>query len=177
MKKLFSIIMMIAALTFSVSAKGNKENKHQEQVKKTHMEVNIEQSARHMAKQLDLDEKATEKFIPLYKSYREDKKSVMQKYAEKHKNTQLMTDEDIAKSNKNSFAEKREMLDLEESYYKKFTKIMNERQYSVMKKMGMRGHGRNMQRARRQFGKAVPMHNNHNRQPKHHQNMIHKQDI
>lgn len=164
--------MMIAALTFSVSAKGNKENKHQDHVKRPHMEVNIEQSARHMAKQLDLDEKATEKFIPLYKSYRDDKKSVMQKYAKKHINPELMTDEDIAKSNKNSFAQKREMLDLEESYYKKFTKIMNERQYSVMKKMDKRGHGRDMQRTKRHWSKPVPMHNDHNRLPRHNQNMM-----
>ena len=83
----------------------------------------------------------------------------MQKYAKKRTNPQLMTDDDVVKANKDKFARKRAMLDLEENYYKKFTKVMNDRQYNVMMKMDRKHH-------RNHFGKGHHKHHagmNHNR--------------
>ncbi len=149
MKKFFAIVLMVAALTANVSAQDNNQPQHRGNHRP---EMNIEQVAQHMAKQLDLDEKATEKFVPLYKSYSEEKKGIHEKYGKKKGNPQLMTDEDVAKTNKDKFAQKRAMLDLEENYYKKFTKIMNDRQYNVMMSMNKKHHGNHMGRGRNQRG-------------------------
>lgn len=160
MKKFFSIVMMIAALTVNVSAQNNNSAKgHNGLNGKHHVEMNIEQVAQHVARQIDLDEKATEKFVPIYKAYKEEKRELMQKYAKKRTNPQLMTDDDVVKANKDKFARKRAMLDLEENYYKKFTKVMNDRQYNVMMKMDRKHH-------RNHFGKVHHKHHvgmNHNR--------------
>ena len=162
MKKFFAIVMMVAALTANVSAQNNNNPQH----KGNHRpEMNTEQVAQNVAKQLNLDEKATEKFVPLYKAYNDEKKDIREKYGKKKGNPQLMTDEDVAKANKDKFAQKRAMLDLEENYYKKFTKIMNDRQYNVLMKMGKKHHGNHMGKGRNHRGnRPMPQqfHGNHN---------------
>lgn len=74
MKKIFTAIMMIVAFTMGANAQVN--NKMHRQGGNTNV-VQLEQQAKRMAQQLNLDEAATKKFVPLYEAYKNDRKRAL----------------------------------------------------------------------------------------------------
>lgn len=96
--------------------------------------------ASRIARCLQLDEEKTAKFIPIYVDYRSELKKVWDKYrpkpekqgeAEKQKPRQL-SNEELEKKNADRFARCRATIDVEETYYKRFLKVLNQCQYEKM---------------------------------------------
>lgn len=76
MKKIFTAIMMIVAFTMGANAQVN--NKMHRQGGNTNV-MQLEQQAKRMAQQLNLDEAATKQFVPLYEAYKNDRKRALLK--------------------------------------------------------------------------------------------------
>lgn len=52
-----------------------------------------------------------------------------------------MSDAEVAQANKDKLARQRAILEVEETYYKKFTKVISERQYNVLMQIDKKKHG------------------------------------
>lgn len=83
-----------------------------------------------MIKTLLLDDATAAKFTPLYTKYLDEMRAVRQNYREDRAlaKKNMLTDAEIEKMIKDRFAKSRKMLDLRESYYGQFRKILTPKQ-------------------------------------------------
>ena len=95
--------------------------------------------ATRMARHLELDEKKTAKFVPIYVDYRKELKQVWKKYAEPFSphdkqgaKPQHPSEKDLEQMTTNRFARSRATLDVEETYYKRFLTVLTQQQYEKM---------------------------------------------
>ena len=144
-------ILFLAATFLMMSASAVMAQKNQKNDKsQTNGDRRYSQMATNIANQLMLDDAKSAEFVPLYVEYRKELKQIAEKYsmapAQKDKDSKdkdaakkgprQWTDKDLEQMNANRFARIRATIDVEEKYYKRFQKVLSERQYSQMQRIG-----------------------------------------
>ena len=141
MKKVFRILLTaIMMVTFStaVSAQENqaqqpkaKENKAQQPSKKQRMsrEQMAEMQAKHISRQLALDDATSQKFIETYSAYQKELWALRPHDGKgMQKNRAEMTDAEAEKAIKDQFDHSQKVLTLRQEYYKKYSKFLTAKQ-------------------------------------------------
>ena len=115
--------------------KGNKQ-------KDFNPEKHIEMQATRMAQHMALDDAASAKFIKTYKEFQQERMSA---FGHKKGERQMpKSDAEIKKQMEERFAMQHKMLDINEKYYKEFSKFLNPKQVARIFNMGHhqgKGHG------------------------------------
>ncbi len=130
---IYTLVMaMVMMCTLNASADDKKRDGGKPNVTP---EMRAQRNAERMAQQLKLDDATTSKFIETYKAYEAEKGKVYKKYMGERKaapaegeKPQRKTDAEIEKEILNKMAMGRAIIDVRESYYKKFRKFLNPRQ-------------------------------------------------
>lgn len=127
-KRLFTALMMATMMSCGIilAQPGQKE-------KKLTPEQRIEMQVKKAQKRLLLDEETAAKFAPLYKEYLEAMKQCKPapKQLQKGEKKEL-TDAEIDQMMQDRFAARKKLVETQETYYKKFKKILNIRQVEVL---------------------------------------------
>ena len=151
MKKVFSILLtaiMMVAFSTAVSA---QENNGQQQNKKQHRsrEQMAEMQAKHIARQLALDDATSQKFIETFSAYQKEVWTLRPQGKQHGKKNSEMTDAEVEKSIKDQFDHSQKILTLRQEYYKKYSKFLTPKQiqrvYELekqsMNRLSKRGRG------------------------------------
>ena len=130
MKKVFRILLttiMMVAFSTAVSA---QENNGQQPSKKQRMsrEQMAAMQARHIARQLALDDATSQKFIETFCAYQKELWALRPQGKGKHKNRAEMTDAEAEKAIKDQFDHSQKILILRQDYYKKYSKFLTPKQ-------------------------------------------------
>lgn len=130
MKKVFSILLtaiMMVAFSTAVSA---QENNGQQQNKKQHRsrEQMAEMQAKHIARQLALDDATSQKFIETFGAYQKEVWALRPQGKQHGKKNSEMTDAEVEKSIKDQFDHSQKILTLRQEYYKKYSKFLTPKQ-------------------------------------------------
>lgn len=128
-KRLFTALMMATMMSCGIILAQSPTLKE----KKITEEQRIEMRVKQMQKKLFLDEETSAKFVPLYKEYLEAMKQCMPipKPAKKE-DMQELTDTQIDKMMQEQFANRKKLIEIQETYYSKFKKILNIRQVEAL---------------------------------------------
>ena len=139
MKKVFSIlltaIMMVAFSTAALAQENKaqqpkaKENKAQQPSKKQRMsrEQMAEMQAKHISRQLALDDATSQKFIETFSAYQKELWA-LRPHGKGMKNRAEMTDAEAEKAIKDQFDHSQKVLTLRQEYYKKYSKFLTAKQ-------------------------------------------------
>jgi hypothetical protein len=105
-----------------------------------------------MVNALMLDDATSAKFVPIYEQYLNDMKNCRKmgrtaKGAQYRNNNQNMTDAEIDQMIRDRFKQSRKMLDIRESYYSQFRKVLTPKQ--MLKMYGTERN--NMDKAKKEF--------------------------
>ena len=151
MKKVFSILLtaiMMVAFSTAVSA---QENNGQQPSKKQRMsrEQMAEMQAKHIARQLALDDATSQKFIETFSAYQKEVWTLRPQGKQHGKKKSEMTDAEVEKSIKDQFDHSQKILTLRQEYYKKYSKFLTPKQiqrvYELekqsMNRLSKRGRG------------------------------------
>ena len=151
MKKVFSILLtaiMMMAFSTAVSA---QENNGQQPSKKQRMsrEQMAEMQAKHIARQLALDDATSQKFIDTFSAYQKEVWTLRPLGKQHGKKKSEMTDAEVEKSIKDQFDHSQKILTLRQEYYKKYSKFLTPKQiqrvYELekqsMNRLSKRGRG------------------------------------
>ena len=151
MKKVFSILLtaiMMMAFSTAVSA---QENNGQQPSKKQRMsrEQMAEMQAKHIARQLALDDATSQKFIETFSAYQKEVWTLRPQGKQHGKKKSEMTDAEVEKSIKDQFDHSQKILTLRQEYYKKYSKFLTPKQiqrvYELekqsMNRLSKRGRG------------------------------------
>ena len=130
MKKVFSILLtaiMMVAFSTAVSA---QENNGQQQNKKQHRsrEQMAEMQAKHIARQLALDDATSQNFIETFGAYQKEVWALRPQGKQHGKKNSEMTDAEVEKSIKDQFDHSQKILTLRQEYYKKYSKFLTPKQ-------------------------------------------------
>ena len=130
MKKVFSILLtaiMMVAFSTAVSA---QENNGQQQNKKQHRsrEQMAEMQAKHIARQLALDDATSQQFIETFGAYQKEVWALRPQGKQHGKKNSEMTDAEVEKSIKDQFDHSQKILTLRQEYYKKYSKFLTPKQ-------------------------------------------------
>ena len=127
-KRLFTALMIATMMSCGIilAQPGQKE-------KKLTPEQRLEMQVKKAQKRLFLDEETAAKFAPLYKEYLEAMKQCKPapKQLQKGEKKEL-TDAEIDQMMQDRFAARKKLVETQETYYKKFKKILNIRQVEVL---------------------------------------------
>lgn len=151
MKKVFSILLtaiMMVAFSTAVSA---QENNGQQPSKKQRMsrEQMAEMQAKHIARQLALDDATSQKFIETFSAYQKEVWTLRPQGKQHGKKKSEMTDAEVEKSIMDQFDHSQKILTLRQEYYKKYSKFLTPKQiqrvYELekqsMNRLSKRGRG------------------------------------
>lgn len=161
MKKVFSILlttMMMVAFSTTLSA---QESNAQQPSKKQRMsrEQMAEKQASHIARQLELDEATSQKFIETFCAYQKEVWALRPQGRGMHKNRAEMTDAEVEKSIKDQFDHSQKVLSLRQEYYNKYSKFLTAKQIQRVYELERQAmnrlskHGSMNQRSRHTPGK------------------------
>lgn len=134
---LFYLILSVMLMSSQAFVKAqNSDDKARKQ--RPNQEEVIQMQTNHMIKALMLDDATAAKFSPVYEKYLKElrecrmmnHKPRMKRNAVQTEDTrkQVLTDDEIEKNIKDQFAQSRKMLDIRESYYNEFRKILAPKQ-------------------------------------------------
>ena len=141
------LFFLAAAFVTVITANAQKNGNARQMRERPSAEQMAEQRAKKMSETLLLDDKTSEKFIPLYKQYIAELQAIRPErrmMRDGNSPKQEMTEEQIAERIKEGFANERKTIDIKEKYYKDFSKILNQRQIERMYRSG-NTFGRNVQ--------------------------------
>ncbi len=130
MKKVFSILLtaiMMVAFSTAVSA---QENNAQQPSKKQRMsrEQMAEMQAKHISRQLALDDATSQKFIETFSAYQKEVWALRPQGKGMQKNRAEMTDAEAEKAIKDQFDHSQKVLSLRQEYYKKYSQFLTAKQ-------------------------------------------------
>ena len=128
MKKVFSIMLtaiMMVAFSTAVSAQDNN-NAQQHKRQRMSREQMAEMQAKHISRQLALDDATSQKFIETYSAYQKEVWSLCPQGKRKKKAD--MTDAETEKAIKDQFDHSQKILTLRQEYYKKYSKFLTPKQ-------------------------------------------------
>jgi Spy/CpxP family protein refolding chaperone len=150
MKKVFSILLtaiMMMAFSTAVSA---QENNGQQPSKKQRMsrEQMAEMQAKHIARQLALDDATSQKFIETFSAYQKEVWTLRPQGKQHGKKKSEMTDAEVEKSIKDQFDHSQKILTLRQEYYKKYSKFLTPKQIQRVYELGKQSMNRLSKRGR-----------------------------
>ena len=130
MMKVFRILLttiMMVAFSTAVSA---QEANAQQTSKKQRMsrEQMAAMQAKHIARQLALDDATSQKFIETYSAYQKEVWALRPKGHGQKKNRAEMTDTEAEKAIKDQFEHSQKMLSLRQEYFDKYSKFLTAKQ-------------------------------------------------
>lgn len=130
MKKVFRILLttiMMVAFSVVVSA---QETNTQKPSKKQRMsrEQMAEMQAKHISRQLALDDATSQQFIETFCAYQKEVWALRPQNKNMHKNRAEMTDAEAEKAIKDQFDHSQKVLSLRQEYYKKYSKFLSAKQ-------------------------------------------------
>ena len=129
MKKVFRILLTtVMTVVFSVAVSAQEANT-QKPSKKQHMsrEQMAEMQAKHISRQLALDDATSQKFIETFCAYQKEVWA-LRPQGKIHKNRAEMTDAEAEKAIKDQFDHSQKILTLRQEYYKKYNKFLTAKQ-------------------------------------------------
>ena len=153
MKKFFLMALATAMLNLNASAQQNNDKGNKSQRQRPDMSQMAEMRANQIANQLSLDDATTTKFTEIYKQYVKDMQAVGTKYHPKKevknegqeqangeqrqpRQRKALTDKEVEERMLNGMKEKKERIEVQENYYKKFRTILNPKQIQKVYAMG-----------------------------------------
>ena len=150
MKKVFNILLtaiLMMAFSTAVSAQENDAQKSKKQ--RMSREQMAEMQAKHIARQLALDDATSQKFIETFSAYQKEVWSLRPQGKQHGKKKSEMTDAEVEKSIKDQFDHSQKILTLRQNYYKKYSKFLTPKQiqrvYELekqsMNRLSKRGRG------------------------------------
>ncbi|MBR4731104.1 MAG: hypothetical protein IK075_12725 [Prevotella sp.] len=150
MKKVFSILLtaiMMVAFSTAVSAQENDAQKSKKQ--RMSREQMAEMQAKHIARQLALDDATSQKFIETFGAYQKEVWALRPQGQQHGKKKANMTDAEVDKSIKDQFDHSQKILTLRQDYYKKYSKFLTPKQIQrvyelekqAMNRLSKRGKG------------------------------------
>ena len=160
MKKFFLMALATAMLNLNASAQQNNDKGNKSQRQRPDMSQMAEMRANQIANQLSLDDATTAKFTEIYKQYVKDMQAVGTKYRPKKevknegqdqansaqrqpRQRKALTDKEVEERMLNGMKEKKERIEVQENYYKKFRTILNPKQiqkvYAMSGNQGRKG--------------------------------------
>ena len=138
--------MRMVAFSVAVSA---QENSGQKPSKKQRMsrEQMAEMQAKHISRQLGLDDATSQKFIETFSAYQKEVWALRPQG--KHQKKAEMTDAEVEKAIKDQFDHSQKILSLRQDYYKKYSKFLTPKQIQrvyelekqAMNRLSKRGKG------------------------------------
>ena len=151
MKKVFSILLTAIMTVVFSTAVFAQENNGQQPSKKQRMsrEQMAEMQAKHIARQLALDDAASQKFIETFSAYQKEVWALRPQGKQHGKKKADMTDAEVEKSIKDQFDHSQKILSLRQEYYNKYSKFLTPKQiqrvYELekqsMNRLAKRGRG------------------------------------
>ena len=130
MKKVFSILLTAIMTVVFSTAVFAQENNGQQPSKKQRMsrEQMAEMQAKHIARQLALDDAASQKFIETFSAYQKEVWALRPQGKQHGKKKADMTDAEVEKSIKDQFDHSQKILSLRQEYYNKYSKFLTPKQ-------------------------------------------------
>ena len=149
MKKVFSIMLtaiLMVAFSTAVSAQDNN-NAQQHKRQRMSREQMAEMQAKHISRQLGLDDATSQKFIETFSAYQKEVWALRPQG--KHQKKAEMTDAEVEKAIKDQFDHSQKILSLRQDYYKKYSKFLTPKQIQrvyelekqAMNRLSKRGKG------------------------------------
>lgn len=151
MKK--SIITVIAAVILAgTTLTATAQPRQGKDQQKPTPEQIADRQAANMANELMLSDKEAEAFIPVYKAYKMEIRSINQQYrpAKKSKEemAQPLTDNEVKEQLEKNFEKSQKVLDARKAYYQKFLNVLSPKQikkmYELEKQQGNKGPAKDM---------------------------------
>ena len=130
MKKVFSIMLtaiLMVAFSTAVSAQDNN-NAQQHKRQRMSREQMAEMQAKHIARQLALDDATSQKFTETFSAYQKEVWALRPQNKGMHKNRAEMTDAEAEKAIKDQFDHSQKVLSLRQEYYNKYSKFLSAKQ-------------------------------------------------
>lgn len=130
MKKVFRILLTALMMVAFSTAAMAQENSPQKPTKKQRMsrEQMAEMQAKHIARQLALDDATSQKFIETFSAYQKEVWALRPQNKDMHKNRAEMTDAEAEKAIKDQFDHSQKVLSLRQEYYNKYSKFLSAKQ-------------------------------------------------
>ena len=149
MKKVFRILLttiMMVAFSTAVSAQeaGTQQPSKKQRMSREQM---AEMQAKHIARQLALDDATSQKFVKAFCDYQKEVWALGPRTHGKNGKKAEMTDDEVEKAIKERMERSQKILDLREKYYKEYNKFLTPKQIQrvydlekqTMKRLGRRG--------------------------------------
>ena len=130
MKKVFRILLttvMMVTFSIAVSAQENNEQKPNKRQRMSREQM-AEMQAKHISRQLALDDATSQKFIETFSAYQKEVWALRPQGKEMRKNRAEMTDAEAEKAIKDQFDHSQKILSLRQEYYKKYNKFLTAKQ-------------------------------------------------
>ncbi|MBO7047166.1 MAG: hypothetical protein J6W38_12615 [Prevotella sp.] len=130
MKKVFRILLTTVMMVVFCTAVSAQDNNAQQHSKKQRMsrEQMAEMQAKHISRQLALDDATSQKFVETFSAYQKEVWALRPQGKEKHQKKSEMTDAEVEKSIKDQFDHSQKILTLRQDYYKKYSKFLTPKQ-------------------------------------------------
>ena len=159
MKKVFRILLTtVMMVAFSVGVSAQEANA-QKPSKKQRMsrEQMAEMQAKHISRQLALDDATCQKFIETFCAYQKEVWALRPQGKGMHKNRAEMTDAEAEKAIKDQFDHSQKVLSLRQEYYKKYSKFLSAKQIQRVYELEKQSMNRLSKRgSMNQRGKKIP---------------------
>jgi Spy/CpxP family protein refolding chaperone len=129
MKKSFLILISLFFIGISVFAQQKNENRAKNQDKIKAIKVGL------ITDELDLTESQAEKFWPIYNTYSDKRKEILQQIRKRNKDSEEVNDKEILQNQDEILKLKQKELDLEKDYRDDFLKVITAKQYNDLQQV------------------------------------------
>ena len=161
MKKMIALLA-IAFVSAGIALNAQPKKGGPDQPRPTREQM-VEFQCMKLVEELALDDATADRFVPVFKAYKNDIFAVKQKYQPAKKEVEpgaepaRKTDAEIEQMILNRFAQSREIVDVRESYYKKFRAFLSPRQIQkIYDQEKNQGHGMKHEQMNRGGGAPCP---------------------
>lgn len=154
MKRIVSILMMVAMMTITTSVLAQTPNQKQ----RISREQLSEKQAQHIAHDLAFDEKTTARFIETYTACQKEIWALGPRFHRTPESSEAQSEQNI----KRRFEMSEKILDIRQKYYKKYSQFLTQQQiqrvYEIEKNMMKRfaQHAKGAKGGKGQPGKHIP---------------------
>ena len=137
---LIFVCLFLMAASWTETTAQHDDNRHMKR------EQLAEAQAKHIAKGLKLDEEKTKRFVDTYCECQKSMWALGAKYrrANNDKQCRELTEEEIKAEFKKRFAQSRDVIDIREKYYKKYSSFLTQKQIKKMYELERQGMDRLM---------------------------------
>lgn len=166
-KYFFMMVMAVLMGTQVMNAQNKDEQGKRHGRKRMTMEQMVDMQANKIIGELGLDDKASAKFMDVYKKYMTELNDLRKEYMPKkpeviekeQKAPFKPTDAEVDKMMRDRFTMSRKMLDIREKYYDEFRKFLSPKQAQKVYEQGQMNHGKFHKEMNRRAGMKHPQGN------------------